>query len=84
MPDITGVIVVWFLVGKFQPQLVDRSQLSHAIAGVSAIAVYTVATVWTMEMLSGKWKTVFGFIIGFAWPLARYVTMTMLGFAYLG
>ena len=39
--------------------------------------MYTVATVWTMEMVSGKWKTVFGFIIGFAWPVAMYMTCTM-------
>ena len=40
--------------------------------GVSAIAVFTVAIVWTMEMFSNKWKTVFGFIIGFALLVARY------------
>ena len=41
---------------------------------MSAIAVYTVATVWTMEMFSGKWKTIFGFVISLAWTVAKYAT----------
>ena len=43
-------------------------------SGVSAIAVYTVAFVWTMEMTFGKWgkwKSILGFAFAFGWPTAR-------------
>ena len=41
------------------------------ISGIAAIGVYTVCFVWAMEVVSGKWKTVTGIIMAFAWPISR-------------
>ena len=39
--------------------------------GVAAVANFTVAFVWTIELASGKWKIILGMSMQFTWPFAR-------------
>ena len=40
--------------------------------GIASIGVFTVCFVWCMESVSGKWKTIIGMAMAFAWQIARY------------
>ena len=74
MPNIVGLIVTWFFVGRYltrQPLWPHFKLIKSASVGVSSIAVYTVAIVWTMEMSFGIWKSILGFAFAFNWPIAR-------------
>ena len=39
--------------------------------GIASIGVFTVCFVWCMESVSGKWKTIIGMAMAFAWQIAR-------------
>lgn len=41
------------------------------VVGIAAVANFTVAFVWAMEVLSGKWKVLLGMSMQFTWPLSR-------------
>lgn len=45
--------------------------LSWWLLGIAAIANFTVAFVWTIELGSGKWKVILGMTMQFTWPFAR-------------
>ena len=49
------------------------------ITGTMAIACYTAAFVWTMEMCSGKWKIYLGMSMNYSWPVSRLI---IAGLAY--
>ena len=49
------------------------------ITGTMAIACYTAAFVWTMEMCSGKWKIYLGMSMNYSWPVCRLI---IAGLAY--
>ena len=38
-----------------------------------AIACYTAAFVWTMEMAAGKWKIYLGMSMNYSWPICRLI-----------
>ena len=41
-------------------------------SGIASIGVFTVCFVWCMESVSGKWKTIIGMSMAFAWQIARF------------
>jgi len=41
------------------------------LVGIAAVANFTVAFVWTIELGSGKWKVIMGMAMQFTWPFAR-------------
>jgi len=41
------------------------------LVGVAAVANFTVAFVWTIELASGKWKVILGMGMQFTWPFGR-------------
>jgi len=43
------------------------------ITGTMAIACYTAAFVWTMEICAGKWKIYLGMSMNYSWPVCRLV-----------
>jgi len=43
------------------------------ITGTSAIACYTAAFVWTMELTTGKWKIYLGMGMNYSWPFCRLI-----------
>jgi len=43
------------------------------VTGTMAIACYTSAFVWTMEMVSGKWKIWIGMSMNYSWPICRLI-----------
>jgi len=43
------------------------------ITGTSAIACYTAAFVWTMELTTGKWKIYLGMGMNYSWPVCRLI-----------
>ena len=43
------------------------------VTGTMAIACYTAAFVWTMEMCSGKWKIYLGMSMNYSWPVCRLI-----------
>ena len=45
--------------------------LHYTILGIASIGVFTVCFVWCMESVSGKWKTIIGMSMAFAWQIAR-------------
>ena len=49
------------------------------VTGTMAIACYTAAFVWTMEMCSGKWKIYLGMSMNYSWPVCRLI---IAGLAY--
>jgi hypothetical protein len=49
-----------------------KCKITLVSLGVSAIGIFTVAIVWAMEVVSGKWKTFFGIFISLAWAAAKY------------
>ena len=53
--------------------------VSWWITGTMAIACYTAAFVWTMEMCSGKWKIYLGMSMNYSWPVCRLI---IAGLAY--
>ena len=53
--------------------------LTWWITGTMAIACYTAAFVWTMEMCSGKWKIYLGMSMNYSWPVCRLI---IAGLAY--
>ena len=38
-----------------------------------AIACYTAAFVWTMEIAAGKWKIYIGMSMNYSWPICRLI-----------
>ena len=38
-----------------------------------AIACYTAAFVWTMEVAAGKWKIYLGMSMNYSWPVCRLI-----------
>jgi len=49
------------------------------ITGTMAIACYTAAFVWTMEVAAGKWKIYLGMSMNYSWPVCRLI---IAGLAY--
>ena len=49
------------------------------ITGTMAIACYTAAFVWAMEMAAGKWKIYLGMSMNYSWPVCRLI---IAGLAY--
>ena len=43
------------------------------LAGIAAIGVYTVCFVWTVESVSGKWKTIIGIMMAIAFPVSNFL-----------
>jgi len=43
------------------------------ITGTMAIACYTAAFVWTMEICAGKWKIYLGMSMNYSWPVCRLI-----------
>jgi MFS family permease len=43
------------------------------ITGTMAIACYTAAFVWTMELTTGKWKIYLGMAMNYSWPTCRLI-----------
>jgi len=41
------------------------------LVGVAAVANFTVAFVWTIELAAGKWKVILGMGMQFTWPFGR-------------
>ena len=40
-------------------------------SGISSISVFTVGIVWCMEAAGGKWKTIVGISMGYAWATSK-------------
>jgi len=69
---IFGVItsfVPWFPVFVF----------TWWVTGTMAIACYTAAFVWVMELATGKWKIILGMSMNYSWPVCRLI---IAGLAY--
>jgi len=49
------------------------------VTGTMAIACYTAAFVWTMEIATGKWKIYLGMSMNYSWPVCRLI---IAGLAY--
>jgi len=49
------------------------------VTGTMAIACYTAAFVWTMEIAAGKWKIYIGMSMNYSWPICRLI---IAGLAY--
>jgi len=49
------------------------------VTGTMAIACYTAAFVWVMELATGKWKIYLGMSMNYSWPFCRLV---IAGLAY--
>ena len=49
------------------------------VTGTMAIACYTAAFVWTMEIATGKWKIYLGMSMNYSWPVSRLI---IAGLAY--
>jgi len=45
------------------------------LVGIAAVANFTVAFVWVMELASGKWKILLGMGMQFTWPVSRMVVV---------
>merc|ERR1719189_3164081 len=43
------------------------------VTGTMAIACYTAAFVWTMEIAAGKWKIYLGMSMNYSWPTCRLI-----------
>ena len=43
------------------------------VTGTMAIACYTAAFVWTMEIAAGKWKIYIGMSMNYSWPICRLI-----------
>ena len=43
------------------------------ITGTMAIACYTAAFVWTMEVAAGNWKIYLGMSMNYSWPVCRLI-----------
>ena len=43
------------------------------VTGTMAIACYTAAFVWTMEIATGKWKIYLGMSMNYSWPTCRLI-----------
>ncbi|XP_023345766.1 solute carrier family 22 member 7 [Eurytemora carolleeae] len=50
------------------------------VTGTMAIACYTAAFVWTMELATGKWKIILGMSMNYSWPFCRLI---IAGLAYV-
>jgi len=49
------------------------------VTGTMAIACYTAAFVWVMELATGKWKIILGMSMNYSWPTCRLI---IAGLAY--
>jgi len=47
--------------------------LTWWVTGTMAIACYTAAFVWTMELCTGKWKIYIGMSMNYSWPTCRLI-----------
>ena len=43
------------------------------VTGTMAIACYTAAFVWTMEIAAGKYKTYISMSMNYSWPICRLI-----------
>ena len=50
------------------------------VTGTMAIACYTAAFVWTMEIAAGKWKIYLGMSMNYSWPTCRLIIAGMKGY----
>ena len=48
------------------------------VTGTMAIACYTAAFVWTMEIATGKWKIYLGMSMNYSWPTCRLIIAGMI------
>lgn len=71
-------MVVFGVITSFVPWY-PLFVLTWWITGTMAIACYTAAFVWTMEMCSGKWKIYIGMSMNYSWPTCRLI---IAGLAY--
>jgi len=58
------------MVTSFMPSF-SSFTIMWWLVGVSAIASFTVAFVWSVELATGKWKVVYGVGMMFTWPVGR-------------
>jgi len=58
------------MVTSFMPTFISFT-IMWWLVGVSAIASFTVAFVWTIELATGKWTVIFGVGMMFTWPVGR-------------
>jgi len=49
------------------------------LTGIASIGVFTVCFVWCMESVSGKWKTIIGMSMAFAWQIASLIMVGIGG-----
>ena len=52
--------------------------LSWWLVGVAAVANFTVAFVWTIELAAGRWKTILGMAMQFGWPCGRGIAVNII------
>ena len=52
------------------------------VTGTMAIACYTAAFVWTMEIAAGKWKIYLGMSMNYSWPTCRLIIAGNTGDIY--
>jgi len=71
-------MVVFGVITSFVPWY-PLFVLTWWITGTMAIACYTAAFVWTMEMCAGKWKIYIGMSMNYSWPTCRLI---IAGLAY--
>jgi len=66
------IMLIFGVVTSFAPWF-PLFVLTWWITGTMAIACYTAAFVWTMEMAAGKWKIYIGMSINYSWPISRLI-----------
>ncbi|XP_023332421.1 organic cation transporter protein [Eurytemora carolleeae] len=66
----TALLLVSGVACSFMPSYTTFVGL-WIVVGIAAIANFTVAFVWVMELASGKWKILLGMGMQFTWPISR-------------
>jgi len=71
--SLIGFSLLIFVSGvacSFMPNYISFTVM-WIVVGIAAVANFTVAFVWVMELASGKWKIILGMGMQFGWPLSR-------------
>jgi len=66
------IMLIFGVITSFVPWF-PLFVLTWWITGTMAIACYTAAFVWTMEMAAGKWKIYIGMSMNYSWPICRLI-----------
>merc|ERR1719278_919166 len=74
----SGTMVLFGVVTAFVPWY-PVFVFTWWVTGTMAIACYTAAFVWTMEIAAGKYKTYISMSMNYSWPLCRLI---IAGLAY--